>query len=113
MDKIMALDVGTKRIGIALSDYLHVIATPHSYIQRQPENKALEDLFADSPFSCLSHAYPGIRVNDLSAAGSFLRVAQERELKRMACLLRRRLDAVVPDAGDEPPKEAREAAGRL
>ena len=44
MDKIMALDVGTKRIGIALSDYLHVIATPHSYIQRQPENKALEEI---------------------------------------------------------------------
>ena len=40
----MALDVGTKRIGIALSDYLHVIATPHSFIPRQPEKKALEEI---------------------------------------------------------------------
>ena len=42
MYKIMCLDVGTKRIGVALSDFLHVIATPHSCIDRQPENKAIE-----------------------------------------------------------------------
>ena len=42
MHKIMALDVGTKRIGIALSDYLQVIATPHSTIDRMPENNAIE-----------------------------------------------------------------------
>ncbi len=44
MHKIMALDVGTKRIGVALSDFLHVIATPHSCVQRQPENKAVEEI---------------------------------------------------------------------
>lgn len=44
MHKIMALDVGTKRIGIALSDYLQMIAIPHVCIQRQPENKALEEI---------------------------------------------------------------------
>ena len=37
MHKVMALDVGTKRIGIALSDYLQVIATPHSFISRVAE----------------------------------------------------------------------------
>ena len=42
MHKIMALDIGTKRIGIALSDFLQVIATPHSTIPRQPENQAIE-----------------------------------------------------------------------
>ena len=42
MHKIMALDIGTKRIGIALSDYLQVIATAHSTIPREPEEKALE-----------------------------------------------------------------------
>ena len=41
----MALDVGTKRIGIALSDFLHVIATPHSFISRQPEDKAIEEIY--------------------------------------------------------------------
>lgn len=45
MHKVMALDVGTKRIGIALSDYLHVIATPHSFISRVPENEALEEIY--------------------------------------------------------------------
>ena len=38
----MALDVGTKRIGIALSDYLKIIAVPYSTIERKPEEKALE-----------------------------------------------------------------------
>ena len=44
MYKIMALDIGTKRIGIALSDYLLLLAFGHSYIQRQPENSALEQI---------------------------------------------------------------------
>ena len=44
MYKVMALDIGTKRIGIALSDYLLMLANGHSYIQRQPENKALEEI---------------------------------------------------------------------
>ena len=40
----MALDVGTKRIGVALSDFLLVIATPHSCIERQPEDTAIEKI---------------------------------------------------------------------
>ena len=40
----MALDVGTKRIGIALSDYLHVIATPLTTISRTPEQDAIESI---------------------------------------------------------------------
>ena len=44
MYKIMALDVGTKRIGVALSDYLHVIAVPNVCIQRKPEEKAIEEI---------------------------------------------------------------------
>ena len=34
MYKVMALDIGTKRIGIALSDYLLMLANCHSYIPR-------------------------------------------------------------------------------
>ena len=45
MHKVMALDVGTKRIGIALSDYLQVIAVPHSHISRVPEEKALAEIY--------------------------------------------------------------------
>lgn len=42
MHKIMALDIGTKRIGIALSDYLLMLASGHSYVSREPEKKAIE-----------------------------------------------------------------------
>lgn len=45
MYKIMALDIGTKRIGIALSDYLLMLANGHSYIPREPEEKALEIIY--------------------------------------------------------------------
>ena len=45
MYKVMALDVGTKRIGIALSDYLLMLANGHSYIPREPEEKALETIY--------------------------------------------------------------------
>lgn len=44
MYKIMALDIGTKRIGIALSDYLHITAQGHSFIDRSPENEAIEKI---------------------------------------------------------------------
>lgn len=44
MYKVMALDIGTKRIGIALSDYLLILANGHSYISRQPEEGALQKI---------------------------------------------------------------------
>ena len=44
MYKVMALDVGTKRIGIALRDFLQVIATPHSTIPREPEDWAISEI---------------------------------------------------------------------
>ena len=44
MHKVMALDVGTKRIGIALSDYLQVIATPCVCLPREPEINAIEEI---------------------------------------------------------------------
>ena len=44
MYKVMALDIGTKRIGIALSDYLLMTANGHSYIPREPEKKAVETI---------------------------------------------------------------------
>lgn len=44
MHKIMALDIGTKRIGVALSDFLHVLANGHSFVERKPENVAVEKI---------------------------------------------------------------------
>lgn len=40
----MALDIGTKRIGIALSDFLHVIAVGNCFIDRNPEDAAIEKI---------------------------------------------------------------------
>ena len=44
MHKIMCLDVGTKRIGVALSDYLHITVSGHSCIDRMPENTATDTI---------------------------------------------------------------------
>lgn len=41
MHKTMALDIGTKRIGVALSDFLHVLASGHSCVERKPEDLAI------------------------------------------------------------------------
>jgi len=63
MHKIMALDVGTKRIGIALSDYLQVIATPHSFISREPETKAIEEITKIAKENRVEKIVVGIPIN--------------------------------------------------
>ena len=42
--RVLALDVGTKRIGIAVSDALGIIATPIPAINRTPENMAIDKI---------------------------------------------------------------------
>lgn len=44
MQKVMGLDVGTKRIGIALSDFLMLTAQPCETISREPEDAAVEKI---------------------------------------------------------------------
>ena len=44
MYKVMALDIGTKRIGIALSDYLLMLENGHSFIMREPEENAIREI---------------------------------------------------------------------
>ena len=63
MNKIMALDVGTKRIGIALSDYLHVIATPHTTIPRTPEQDAIESILKIAKESNVKTIIVGLPIN--------------------------------------------------
>ena len=63
MHRIMALDVGTKRIGIALSDYLQVIATPHSTISRLPENVAVETIIKLAKENRVEKIVVGVPIN--------------------------------------------------
>ncbi len=46
MYKIMGLDIGTKRIGIALSDFLLITAQPCETISRNPQEQAVEKIAA-------------------------------------------------------------------
>jgi len=42
MHKIMALDIGSKRIGVALSDFLQMMAVGNSVVDRLPEELAIK-----------------------------------------------------------------------
>lgn len=39
MARVIGLDVGSKRIGVALSDELGILASPHGFIQRRSYNR--------------------------------------------------------------------------
>ena len=59
----MALDVGTKRIGIALSDFLLVIAVPHSFISRRLEEKAIEEIIKIAKENHVEKIVVGVPIN--------------------------------------------------
>lgn len=59
----MALDIGTKRIGIALSDYLLILANGHSYIPREPEDKAIETILKIAKENNVQKIVAGIPLN--------------------------------------------------
>lgn len=63
MHKVMALDVGTKRIGIALSDYLQVIAIPHSFISRTPEEAAIDEIIRIAKENRVEKIVVGVPLN--------------------------------------------------
>lgn len=42
--RVLALDIGTKRIGTAVSDATEILATPTGTIERNPEKKAVEKI---------------------------------------------------------------------
>ena len=63
MYKVMALDIGTKRIGIALSDYLLMLTNGHSYIPREPEDKAIETIYKIAKENNVKKIVVGIPLN--------------------------------------------------
>lgn len=70
MYKVMALDVGTKRIGIALSDYLLMLANGHSYIPRQPENEAIRKIYEIAKENNVQKIIVGVPFNMDNTEGS-------------------------------------------
>ena len=70
MYKVMALDIGTKRIGIALSDYLLMLANGHSFIQREPEKNALEEIYRIAKENNVQKIVVGVPLNMDGTKGS-------------------------------------------
>ena len=70
MYKVMALDIGTKRIGIALSDFLLMLSNGHSYISRQPEDKALESIYKIAKENHVEKIVIGLPLNMDGTKGS-------------------------------------------
>lgn len=70
MYKVMALDIGTKRIGIALSDYLLMLANGHSYIPRQPEEEALKNILKIAKENNVKKIVVGVPYNMDNTEGS-------------------------------------------
>ncbi|MCD8378425.1 MAG: Holliday junction resolvase RuvX [Candidatus Gastranaerophilales bacterium] len=63
MHKIMCLDVGTKRIGVALSDYLHITVNGYGCVDRMPENKAVDDIIKIAKENNVKTIVVGVPVN--------------------------------------------------
>ncbi len=70
MYKVMAIDIGTKRIGIALSDYLLMLANGHSYIPRTPEENAVETIIKIAKENNVQKIVAGIPLNMDGTKGS-------------------------------------------
>ena len=59
----MALDIGTKRIGIAISDFLLILANGHSYISREPEKDALTKIYTIAKENKVEKIVVGVPIN--------------------------------------------------
>ncbi|MCR5266833.1 MAG: Holliday junction resolvase RuvX [Cyanobacteria bacterium RUI128] len=79
MHKLMALDVGTKRIGVALSDYLQVIASGHCCVEREPEKDALQKIEEIAKENNVETIIVGVPVNMDGSQG-----AQAEDCKNFA-----------------------------
>ncbi len=92
MNKVMCLDVGTKRIGVALSDYLQIIAQPCEMIPRQPEDKALERIRVICKESNVNTIVIGLPINMDGTIGK-----QAEDCTYFGSLLKNDFDIVYED----------------
>ena len=63
MHKVMALDIGTKRIGVALSDFLLVTANGHSCIERTSDEKAIQEILKIAHDNRVEKIVAGVPIN--------------------------------------------------
>ncbi|MDD3013220.1 MAG: Holliday junction resolvase RuvX [Candidatus Gastranaerophilales bacterium] len=61
--RFLGLDIGTKRIGIAVSDPLFITAQPVNTIMRQPEQKSVEEIKQLCKQYNVSYIVAGLPVN--------------------------------------------------
>ena len=69
MGRLLALDIGERRIGVALSDPMHIIASPHSVIDRKitPDYKAeIQKLISENEVEALVIGLPLTLKNRIS-----------------------------------------------
>ena len=66
----MSLDVGTKRIGVALSDFLHMLATGNCVVDRMPENLAVEKIKKIAKENRVNKIVVGVPLNMDGTQGS-------------------------------------------
>ena len=59
----MALDIGTKRVGVALSDFLHVVATPILCVPREPEVEAIKTILKLAKDNHVKTIVAGLPIN--------------------------------------------------
>ena len=70
MDRILGLDIGTKRIGVAQSDALGITAQPLKAVQRTPEEKAIEEIKQLCNASSIKKIVVGLPKNMDNSIGS-------------------------------------------
>jgi len=94
--RIIALDVGDARIGIAISDALHLLATPHSTMERKDQYlQKLVQLIADERIGEVVVGYPinldGSIGEQARKVENFVRklesALQAKELSKINCVL--------------------------
>ena len=85
MMRILGLDVGTKRVGVAISDLLGITAQGMATLERNPEDKLLEDLATIAKEEGVKEIVIGLPINMNGTEGegaitvrSFAKVVEEK-----------------------------------
>jgi len=88
--RFLGLDIGTKRIGIAVSDPLFITAQPVSTIMRQPEQKSVEEIKQLCKQYNVSYIVAGLPVNMDGSSG-----IQVQDVQKYSALLEKELEIQV------------------